>query len=200
MDTTLLTFKAICIVEFFSQVQVLKLGCQMWVAHPSVLKEKLRVVSSLPTVRHHTMARLCLSLSYLLQCGVLSLSSKYRNHSGSFWLSFRDYCSLRVGGASGKEPTCQCRRRKRHRFNPWVRKTPSRYRGHGNPLQYSCLENPMDREVWWTKGHRVAKSWTWLKRLSTQITQSFFCFIHTKTNPKHFLYNWSKHNSIYAMN
>ena len=28
------------------------------------------------------------------------------------------------GGASGKEPTCQCRRCKRHGFNPWVRKIP----------------------------------------------------------------------------
>ena len=30
--------------------------------------------------------------------------------------------------------------------------------GHGNPLQYSCLENPMDREAWWATAHRVAKS------------------------------------------
>jgi len=37
---------------------------------------------------------------------------------------------------------------------------------HGNPLQYSCLENPMDREVWPATVHRVAKSWTRLKRLS----------------------------------
>ena len=32
--------------------------------------------------------------------------------------------------------------------------------GHGNPLQYSCLENSMDRGVWWTIVHRVAKSLT----------------------------------------
>ena len=35
--------------------------------------------------------------------------------------------------------------------------------GHGNPLQYSCLENPMDRGAWWAKVHRVAKSQTYLK-------------------------------------
>ena len=35
--------------------------------------------------------------------------------------------------------------------------------GHGNPLQYSCLENPMDREAWWATDHRVAKSRTQLK-------------------------------------
>ena len=34
---------------------------------------------------------------------------------------------------------------------------------HGNPLQYSCLENPMDREDWQAIVHRVAKSWTQLK-------------------------------------
>ena len=31
---------------------------------------------------------------------------------------------------------------------------------HGNPLQYSCIENPMDREAWWAIVHRVAKSQT----------------------------------------
>ena len=39
--------------------------------------------------------------------------------------------------------------------------------GHGNPLQYSCLENPMDRGAWRATVHRVAKSRTRLKRLST---------------------------------
>ena len=29
--------------------------------------------------------------------------------------------------------------------------------GHDNPLQYSCLENPMDREAWWAMVHRVAE-------------------------------------------
>ena len=32
--------------------------------------------------------------------------------------------------------------------------------GHGNPLQYSCPENPMDREAWWAIVYRVTKSWT----------------------------------------
>ena len=39
--------------------------------------------------------------------------------------------------------------------------------GHGNPLQYSCLEKSMDREVWWAAVHRIAKSQTRLKLLST---------------------------------
>ena len=32
--------------------------------------------------------------------------------------------------------------------------------GRGNPLQYSCLENPMDRGAWWATVHGVTKSWT----------------------------------------
>ena len=32
--------------------------------------------------------------------------------------------------------------------------------GNGTPLQYSCLENPMDRGAWWAAVHGVAKSWT----------------------------------------
>ena len=32
--------------------------------------------------------------------------------------------------------------------------------GHGNPLHYSCLENPMDRGAWRATVHRIAKSWT----------------------------------------
>ena len=34
--------------------------------------------------------------------------------------------------------------------------------GNGNPFQYSCLENPMDRGAWQAEVHGVAKSWTWL--------------------------------------
>ena len=36
--------------------------------------------------------------------------------------------------------------------------------GDGNPFQYSCLENPMDRGAWWATAHRVAKSRTQLKQ------------------------------------
>ena len=41
--------------------------------------------------------------------------------------------------------------------------------GTGNPLQYSCLENPMNRGAWWAIVHGVAKSWT---RLSDQHTHN----------------------------
>ena len=49
--------------------------------------------------------------------------------------------------------------------------------GQGNPLQYSCLENPMDRGAWQSVVHGVAQSQTWLKQLIMHTTQSHaqFC-------------------------
>ena len=43
-------------------------------------------------------------------------------------------------------------------FDPWARRSPGE--GNGNPLQYSCLENPMDREAWWDIVHGVAEGQT----------------------------------------
>ena len=59
---------------------------------------------------------------------------------------------------SGKESSCQCRR---HGFNFWVGKIP--WRRAWQPLPYSCLENPMDRGIWWAVVHGVAKesNMTW---------------------------------------
>ena len=48
---------------------------------------------------------------------------------------------------------------------------PITEKGHSNPLQHSCLENPVDRGPWWTRVYRVAKQPTkqWLKQLSTHV-------------------------------
>ena len=40
--------------------------------------------------------------------------------------------------------------------------------GHSNPIQYSCLENPIERGAWWAIVHRVTHNWTRLKWLSMQ--------------------------------
>ena len=60
------------------------------------------------------------------------------------------------GGTSGKESACQGRRCKRHGFDPWVGKIP--WGWNCNPLQCSCLENPMDRGAWWATVHKIAES------------------------------------------
>ena len=69
------------------------------------------------------------------------------------------------GGTSGKEPTSQCRRHRDAGLIPGSGRSPGG--GHSNPLQYSFLENPMDREAWWATVHGVTKSWTQLKQVST---------------------------------
>ena len=59
--------------------------------------------------------------------------------------------------------------------------------GNGHPLQYSCLENPMDRGAWWAMVHVIAKCWTdWvaehvcthcLKCIAIHITLSDFHYV-----------------------
>ena len=64
------------------------------------------------------------------------------------------------GGASGKEPTCHCRRLRDPSLIPGPGRSPGG--GNGNPIQYFCLENPMDRGAWKATIHEVTKSWTQL--------------------------------------
>ena len=61
------------------------------------------------------------------------------------------------GGASGKEPAWQGRRRDADSAFQLGRSPGG---GHGNPLQHSCLKNPMDRGAWRATVHRVAKTRT----------------------------------------
>ena len=48
--------------------------------------------------------------------------------------------------------------------------------GNGNPLQYSCLENSMDRGAWWATVHGVTKSRTQLSDFMTQLRSSVYCW------------------------
>ena len=74
--------------------------------------------------------------------------------SGSVRKKFADHWCRR--GASSEEPSCQCVRCKRYRFDSGLGRSPGE--GHGNPLQYSCLEKPMDRGAWWATVLRVTES------------------------------------------
>ena len=58
------------------------------------------------------------------------------------------------GGSVGKESACNAG----DRFNPWSGKSSGE--GHGNQLQYSCLENPMDRGAWQAAVHGITKTRT----------------------------------------
>ena len=101
----------------------------------------------------------------------LRMCSQNRTHSyvGDFWrksqlcifvpLKTHDYTLRRgfSGGSVGKESA----------YNagelgsiPGSERSPGE--GNGNPLQYACLENSMDRGAWWATVHEVTKSQTWL--------------------------------------
>ena len=68
------------------------------------------------------------------------------------------------GSPSGKEPTCNAGDARDAGLISGSGRSPEG--GYSNPLQYYCLENPMDRGAWWGAVHRVTQSWTCLKRLS----------------------------------
>ena len=59
------------------------------------------------------------------------------------------------GGSDGKESACNSGD---PGSIPGSGRSPEE--GNGNPLQYSCLGNPMDREAWWATVHGVTNSWT----------------------------------------
>ena len=64
----------------------------------------------------------------------------------------------------GKETACNARDAGDMGSIPASERSPGG--GHSNPLQYSCLENSMDGEAWWSTVHRVAKSGTGLSNLT----------------------------------
>ena len=66
------------------------------------------------------------------------------------------------GGSDGKESTCNAG--VLDSISGWGR---SPVEGDGNPLQYSCLKNSMDRRAWQTAVRGVTKSWTWLNNCTT---------------------------------
>ena len=82
------------------------------------------------------------------------------------------------------------------RFNPWLCGNPgsipgpgrSPGEGNGNPLQYSCLGNPMDRRAWPLIVHRVSKSWT---QLSTHASGNLLQWILGKLC---YLWEFSSHS------
>ena len=73
------------------------------------------------------------------------------------------YCTIDSmgfpGGSDGKESVCNVGDLG---LIPGLGRSPGG--GHGNPLQYSCLENPMDRGAWQATVHGVAKSHTGLSK------------------------------------
>ena len=96
--------------------------------------------------------------------GLLHLREQFAVLSACFW-GF-------PGGASSKEPTCQCRRHKRLGFDPYVGKIPWRRALQRTPV---FLPGQSHRSAWWATVHRVAKNRTRLKWLSTHANVLLKC-------------------------
>ena len=69
------------------------------------------------------------------------------------------------GGSEGKTSACNARDPS---SIPGSGRSPGE--GNGNPLQYSCLENSMDKGAWWATVHGVTKSWTRLSNFTFTFT------------------------------
>ena len=78
--------------------------------------------------------------------GILLTQRKQPN----LWFGIGDIWGF-PGGSDRKESACSARE---EGSIPWSGRSPGRR--HGNPLQYSCMENPMDRRAWWAspRGHK----------------------------------------------
>ena len=119
----------------------------------------------IPFLRFLIIWNLCV---LILICWLLFSKVLRRQSDFNVYICYTIHILGFPGGASGKEPTCQCRRHKRRRFDPWVRKIPWKRAQQPTPVFYQ--ENPMDREAWWVTVYRVTKSQIWLKRLSSHIS------------------------------
>ena len=86
-----------------------------------------------------------------------SFSRRLRDQRASRWLSGKESaCKAGVAGDTG--------------LIPGLGGSPGG--GNGSPLQYSCLENPMDRGAWRATVYRVTKSWMQLKQPNTHVQET----------------------------
>ena len=122
----------------------------------------------------------------------LSISICFPNHRSLFHFISPTSIPGLPSCHSGKEPTWQSRRCKRCGFEPLVRKKPRRR--NGNPLHYSCLENPMDRGAWWATVQGVTKTQTWL---SSHVRMHTHTHTHThKHTPSILSFYWQPETQI----
>ena len=110
----------------------------------------LTALQSFVTWRPHLDRELRKSRPWVL---FIFVSPAFDRVSGTYFL----------GGSDGKESVCNAGDLV---LIPGLGRSPGE--GNSYPLQYSCLKNPMDREAWQATVRRIAKSRTWLKRLSMQ--------------------------------
>ena len=96
---------------------------------------------------------------------------------GAFWVQIPE-C---IRWHCDKESTCQCRKCKRHGFNPGLGRSPGI--GNDTPLQYSRLEKPIDRGALRATVHGVTRSRTRMSTHTRMLYSSWFCDISQTSLP-----------------
>ena len=100
----------------------------------------------------------------------LTMKSPPQGDRHSPFTSYNRSCSIARGFPGGSEVKASACNAGDLGSIPGSGRSPGE--GNGNPLQYSCLGNPMDREAWWPTVHGVAKSWTLLSDFTHSPTHS----------------------------
>ena len=95
--------------------------------------------------------------NYLL-CKIFSILSMFFERFFLYWLIITDYFSTSILAQFLQNSLLQ--------YSSWSEE------GNGNPLQHSCLENPVDSGAWWADVHGVTQSLTQLKKLNMNAQQS----------------------------
>ena len=96
---------------------------------------------------------------FFFNCSIINLQYCISFTCTAKWLGYTYICIYGFpGGSVGKESACNAGDLG---SIPGSGRSPGE--GNGNPLQYSCLQNSMDRGAWWITVHGVTKSWTQLR-------------------------------------
>ena len=117
--------------------------------------------------------------------GIENRSSAVKEHSSNHWTArksphwlsfgnFKAHDKLNKGfpgGTGGEEPACQCRRQKRHGFDPWVGNIPCRMAWKPTPVFLPAESHGQRSLVGYNP--RAAKSWTQLKQISTYASWTY---------------------------
>jgi len=88
-----------------------------------------------------------------------------------------------------------CLQYRRPRFNPWVGEIPGE--GNGYPLQYTWLENPMDREAWWATVHGGHKASDMIKQLTLSLFTFMYIFQCYSLNSSHLFFLLCVYKSVF---
>ena len=158
-------------------------GGAWWAAVHGVAKSRTQLSNFTFTFRFHALEKEMATHSIILAWrtpgtgelgGLPSMGSHSRTRLKWLSSSSRLYknalerggsrgCRGSPGGPRGKDPPANAGNARGNGLAPGLRRSPGG--GNGNPLQYPCLENPMDRGAWWATVHGAAESRTWLKQL-----------------------------------